>query len=57
MKKYEYKTETFYHNSSDEVEVWLNEQGQEGWRLVKTTQMYGSDFEEYLFEREITPNN
>ena len=53
MKKIEYKTEVIYNKTSDEIEVWLNEQGQEGWKLIKTTQRYGSKDEEYLFMREI----
>ena len=46
--KYEYKTEIVYNESSDELEAWLNEQGQEGWELIRSKQIYGSDDEEYL---------
>ena len=52
--KYEYKTEIVYNKSSDELEVWLNEQGQEEWELIQVKQIYGSDDEEYLFKRDLT---
>ena len=56
--EYEYKIELFWDKNYEDLDIFLNNMGGEGWKLVNVLHISTSEdeYDEYIFIRKIDNN-